>query len=543
MKKELIDEELKKLETAGFDFKQINQIALGLKDNFTSMTKLDPSLSIEEIKLYRECAQKYKNVDEERKEVLASYFNKGLCKNLKINDFPNVKEINFIQEIELFFDFLEKLDIKTVKKIYKELQFKTRLKFKDILIEESNYKNFDFNILDNDFASKLLKVTEKEKLEKIFDVFKRIKDSEFDGNSVLTILNNIDKKDYNLLDKINSDSFNVYAKLILNKDFDFKKAVENNIPYFILDYASEVDITILKDKNLKDYISFLENRKINDCGIGLLIKFMRIFGAKNKVLEYFNKKALFLEEVDVYLKFIKHFELCQKYDKNVSKNKFLEKAMFLFEDNYNTEQKMALLKDFYLQFLENDFISEYVTPKFAPNQITFLCTNLIKEKNIKNACDPNFDMQEMKAIIYCNTKNIFLNSKEEYLHTFYKMKNEDYKTFLELHDEIFADESFNYSSTLNQMHFYNDLNKEYNLNLNIEKLLSTNPITKETLNGIIKICKEKDIPLNEVIDENSTENNLRETMDMLISGLDITDIKQKTEKFKDYMLDKLFGER
>ena len=104
MKKELIDEELKKLETAGFDFKQINQIALGLKDNFTSMTKLDPSLSIEEIKLYRECAQKYKNVDEERKEVLTSYFNKGLCKNLKINDFPNVKEINFTQEIELFFD-------------------------------------------------------------------------------------------------------------------------------------------------------------------------------------------------------------------------------------------------------------------------------------------------------------------------------------------------------------------------------------------------------------------------------------------------------
>lgn len=48
------------------------------------------------------------------------------------------------------------------------------------------------------------------------------------------------------------------------------------------------------------------------------------------------------------------------------------------------------------------------------------------------------------------------------------------------------------------MRSYNNLNKEYDLNLNIEKLLTANSISKETFNGIIKICKEKDIPLNEV---------------------------------------------
>lgn len=174
MTKELIDKELEKLESIGFDFKQINQIALGLKDNFTSMTKLSPTLSVKEIKLYKECAQKYKSVDEERKELLVSYFNKGLCKNLEINDFPNFKEIDFVKEIKLFFEYLEKLDIKTIKKIYKELQFNTRLKFKDLLIEGSNYKNFDFNILNHSFASKLLMIPEKEKIEKNFDILKEL---------------------------------------------------------------------------------------------------------------------------------------------------------------------------------------------------------------------------------------------------------------------------------------------------------------------------------------------------------------------------------
>ena len=475
-------EELKDLERKGYSNAQINQIYLGYKEGFTTLQDLNKTVDIKMFRHLRNLNQETK-LSNKTKNILIEAANDELDISLLtptmltslhfdillkvLREFPEyIKDFDYNDEndnVQFIYDTLKTENINlTLYKDYEmnELQIiKNQIKDHgdipiDIIKNKYNYTQLDFifNKLNNNKLHE--EILEKNYSYNEMRLISYLLDNKMSIDNISNLERNVIEQ-YNRLLNLKVDIGKFYNE---NYDYEFLYFIEKHYDKLdeTLEKINELDALItemeLTDENLMkiNYISKLFFSNINIDDIKLFIdKYDEL--EKNMQIQHIVNNACELKERTYF----------KEQDFSISG---------LMKYNYDYNQIEAITRFLY----KNIDLSNYCDEHFSVAQMDLLGDELSCDSNIENACNSDYTIDEMRAIIYYNTKGIYYDNIEDYLKDYVKDKNLDFKAYL--HIRAHYDNHYNDNMSEIIMRTVTKYNSEHNTNFNIEKLLENSAV-------------------------------------------------------------------
>ncbi len=503
-----------------YSFSQINQITKGLKEKVDFVDKINKSCTPEQIKLYCDF-YKHTRYDNPKAPM---YYEK-LAENFNIfSDFSEIPKDCNVMELDHYFKIAKKIGVKKANDIFtKNVHVSSiRTNFIDKYCKLENFPNYLFISNDEEIINYLLDVT-KEKGEFIINTFLKDKTkvtvdikSLFNFLKKLEAKNSLPFKDFkNILNKLNLETIDIYSNFLSYNSVDtFIELLNTDLPsctFQVIGRNSHITIDIIEE--YKDF--FTKHNEFFCSNVGeSFASFLNTFKPNKTYLEKIENKIghCAYAEISLLGDMADYYDTAKRYNEDVvNKNLFMEKISFIFEDTFDVSQKIELGRNI-MQQSRTGFIVDLVDNTYSPEQISLLRNELIKGKNIKNALNSHFSVEHMKHIIYYNSKNIFFEDDKAYDIKYVSDKNADYNQFLSMYDEIVGDNRRSSENKITEISILNNLNKKYNLNMNIEKL-SENYYVYEQIIKILEHCEKSKENPSIYLNENTTYNDIIKALD------------------------------
>lgn len=492
------------MEKIDYSLAQQSQIQQGLKEGIKGFDKINVLCSVSQIRdfrtLFKEKTNAFRLLD--RKDI--NFMLKNWNRIPDLSYIPNNTAIKFFKEYIKIMDIIGMDKTRDLFAVDKFCPNDYTIK----LIKSTNdLKSFNIALFEfNDYSDKFLKF-DKEELDSIYKTFNNLsqKDEITDENikDLLSLSFLITKEEKENLKLIESFGFEEIYKynILLKKGYKFSECLK----YDISTSVAEIVPKTYKKENTTEifqkYGSILD--KLNTClgkgRAGEVIHFAMCFDLNKSFLEDMKDSFMNLssDECALLCDIAENYNIV-KETQNISKNNILEKTFFMFDKNYSLEQKRELARNFRRQIYSNKFIADFVDSSYSPFQISFLRDNLLNGKKIENALNSKFTVEHMKHIIYFNSKGKTLTSDTEYDDKYTEIRNKDFDKFLNLYDDIF-DSEYAVLDRIKNIKQIAKINKEYNLNLDVEKI-SANSRNIDIIENAIHFCKIYDQNIKDVLE-------------------------------------------
>lgn len=450
-----------------YDAQQLNQINKGLEENNEYIKLLSPELNVEMFRSFRNICNKYN--PPESVIFLIVYEaneNQDIRKLEYIYEKTKNQSFNFslaTQAIKIF-DYME------IDKLYNECIDDEKREF---IITNYNNKNlidyyaYDIDclkvILNNDLDDLKQNIiynyyTEEQllyiiQLKEENKLHKEILNSNYSLNK-MSLINNLVENSYSPLIAENIDESNMKSYIILIKQgYDITKIkpeYDKNTLDFIISCVN-------KNYDVDKYLSFLDTLEpaSKECWIELCKGNFTL-----KSLESFvkNNKKLIKNDTIIYIantiRDLSPYSRCEERD-----------ISNYFTDGYSKEQ-LKILKNGYSHNID---LGNYINPNFSLSQMNCILDLLKNDYDVSTVCNIDYTADDMKKICFYNNKGIFFDKKEDYHINYTRDKNQDYKVFVDLAQQLKA--QFYDNSSFILLQGLTNYNKKNKYQINIESVM------------------------------------------------------------------------
>ena len=459
------------LEKNGFGLTQINQILLAEKDGI-NLKDYPNKTDIDSFKTLRKLYKKFDITDEDVSAIKYAILNDKSISCLPTN-------IYVVNSYRTYLTYIDEIGKEKIDEIYnKSLDDKS---FK-IVCETYCDKNIDLTEYADLNSDILLTFAENKKafsdLHQLFKkVTKQVLEDKVDNiwdvcDDIKKLYSSLPEKQIPFLNDMDINQFKWTSKLAeLGIDFDKMTEMTLELVKSILREHPE------KPKHLDKDIAFFKAHKNCDY---VTYRILESPVMTNKYFKLFDKNydKYVYGEMDVLNTFVSSLK-GNKIDKKID-------FSYFFDINFNYEQKKALLKDIN-RYNPDKFIKNYVDESFSPQQISCLADALYRGENIKNACNSDFSIEHMRHVIFFNSKGLFFKDDKEYDTKFVEFKNNEYKRFVEVYDDLEKMSYRRVDDIMMNIRFYSKLNTEYNMSIDIDSILHSDIYLEST--EVYKILK------------------------------------------------------
>lgn len=462
-------EDINKYIVDGYSDKQINQILLGEKDGLTNMHLLSPNLSDETFRMYRKYV-KENDINKQLSNDLIEAINNGLNIKMfseKINKDSNIKlAIEVAKEATDLFDEMYSENMNDEKR---ELVLKYKineireelLKYKQYPVKSleqiAKYVNINGKI-DFDISSNIYN---NEQLGYIFDcagngklnneilnpayTFEKMRLTNYFVNHNLNLLY-IDKYSDEQANKLNEFlTENIDIKDIYNKNYNIKELEiiqdcmqSNKEPKYLL---SQYKKYIGKDELKFKTIEFLYLNNVRKRDYNNFIKIQTDLQKENSLSHVMH--------------IIENFKDCKK-ETDISP---------LLHLGYDYYQREIIKKGMY----NHIDITKYCSPKFSSQKMEFLLSELTNHSVIDNACNSDYSIDDMKCIIFYNTKGIYYDTLKEYKEHYMEDSNKEFEIFVNYYHKYMSD--YRHENNIILIEALVNYNRTHEYQINIDQIL------------------------------------------------------------------------
>ena len=489
-----------------YSIAQKEQILKGLKEDVEKIEEINPLCTPSQIKdyitLYTKNRDYFECLDEKNISYIVENFNK----------IPNTSYIPNVETIDNFKEYIQSIDIIGIEnacKVFSFDNFMPNNDFVEFSKKAVKIKDFNFDIFKiGNLAHFLLKLS-KDDFETVYNYLNKAvtNNKDIDFATFIYIARLLAyKNNLSLLSKIEVDKLPIYEKLD-RKLFEIEDFLDKDINPLLLElapfnYYGNHSYEIFE--NYEKFILDFRKETKDDKKTKHIFKFIVDFDLNGECLNDIKEKFINLSSKECDLLY--ETENFSDENNSISKNKVLEKVSFLFDNKFTLQQKSALIDNFKKQVALEKFIIDFVDNNFLPNQIIFLRDELLSGKEIKNACNPKFDVEHMGHIIYYNTKKITFKNDKDYDTNYTADKNKDLENFINSYEDLFGDKET--SDKINAAKELLKINKEYGLNLDIE-ILKEDDFNPGLIIQTVKLCNDLKIDVKKTL-ENKTMDEISE---------------------------------
>lgn len=448
-----------------YDELQQNQVNKAIEEGNKYITELSDTLDVDIFRAFRTIV-KNNSLSEKQINIIINAANENV-------DITKLTQKMIEDNLQLALNIIKECDNATIEAYYsdemsrhkREYIFNNRslknlLDYKKYGLDEleiilrKDFESYKQAIIDNNFDTDQLNYIAAAIENSI--IYEEMLNSDYTISKMELISIFIQKGlDLSKIDKYSDKE--IYSYLDLNdEDYDISKIYKKKYPEYILDFILNYT---QKGKDPDEHIKIIQKLDYvaRDCYLNLCEgpfteNCLKSFLDSYKQLEENNT----LIQVTRIVHNHNHSHWFRDDEKDIS---------FLFNPAYNYDQLSAL--DY--AFNSGINLSEYCDDKFSAEQMRFIFDLIKHEIDVSTILNPEYSIEDMRRISFYNNKGIFFDTLEEYYTNYTKDKNNDYKCFIQLSNQINKYRNDNTSFiVVNALVKYN---KEHEYQVDIENAL------------------------------------------------------------------------
>lgn len=446
-----------------YDEQQLNQINKALEEGNEFIKILNSDLDVSIFRKFRELYKK-KILNEKSLKDIANAAN-------EYTDITKLTDNMLESNISLTLEIIRKYDNETLQKFFEE----------GMTDEKRNIINFYMaqqNLLDY------------RKYDK--EILSIIKNNEFDKYKSNIISNNYNEEQMTFFAEAIKEG-RIYPEMMFD-EYSVEKMkliqyfIEQNLDLEVIEAYMENEIQIYNEMIAEDIdISKFYREVYEPFKLYFIMDCMKKGIDPKEHLEIIDKldiapRSCYMElingnftknSVDAFLK---------NYEKLVENNTIIQVSRMIGDFNFchrrneldvstffNPDYTYSQLEVISKAFRYNIDLGKYCSGEFNSFQMEFIFEQIKNEIDVSTILNPDYTVEDMRRICFYNNKGIFFDTLEEYYENYTRDKNRDYKSFVQISNQM--SEFTNDNSVFLLINAMVKRNNENQYQINIEQIL------------------------------------------------------------------------